>query len=498
MTLVRILGESVERYASRPLMHLGDEAMTYAEFGRRVDGLGGGLGRLDVGLGDRVALVLPNGPEFVTSYFAVSNRGAIVVPLDPKLKPQEIQYILSDVGAKAVVTIAAIAPAIDSILGDVPTERVIVVDGEHSTVPESFETMCASGEALEVNREIISTNHAVYLYTSGTTGKPKGVILTHGNFVTNLKAVAQVFDFRSDDIFLTVLPLYHSFGHAICMLLPTMVGASIVPLPKFSPQQVLAEVQKRRLTVFAAVPTMYAMIAQYPEAGAYDLSSVRYCFSGGAALPGQVMRDFEKIFGVTILEGYGHTEASPVVFVNPSAERRRTGSVGVPIPTVEVKLVGEQGEHVGGAGEGELLVRGPSIMAGYYNLPGATEDVLDDGWLKMRDLFRRDEDGYFYLIDRLIDLIIVGGANVYPREVEEVLYTHNAVAEAAVIGVDDAVYGETIKAVVALKPGRTAEGGELLDHCAAQLATYKVPRTVEFKDQLPKTSTGKISKKELR
>ncbi len=498
MNLVQMLAASVEKHAARPVIHVGEKTLSYDDLGRQVEGLRRSLENLGLGHGDRVALMLPNTPQFVVSYFAVLNCGAVVVPLNAKLKPQEVQYILNDVGAKVVITFADVAAGLETIFDHVPTEHMLVIDGEHPTMPASFAATCESADAFVLNEKVTPDDHAVYLYTSGTTGKPKGVILTHGNFYANLEAVAAVFDFHRDDRFMTVLPLYHSFGHSICMLLPVMVGASFVPLPKFSPTQVLSELQRVKATIFAAVPTMYAMLAQHPEGSSFDLSTIRYSFSGGAALPGQVMKDFEETYGVTIIEGYGHTEASPVVFVNPSPAKRKVGSVGVPIPTVEVKLIGEDGKETQPPGQGELHVRGPSIMKGYYNLPEVTEEVLHDGWLEMRDLFRVDEDGYFYLIDRLIDLIIVGGANVYPREVEEVLYQHRSVAEAAVIGVDDEVYGETVKAVVALKANEEASEGQLIEHCAGLLAKFKVPKRIEFREELPKTSSGKISKKELR
>jgi long-chain acyl-CoA synthetase len=497
MSLVQMLAQSIDRYASKPVILQGEKEISYTELGRMVDGLQKGLQDLGVRPGDHVAIILPNGIEFVVSYFAVLNCGATVVPLNLKHKPNNIKYIIEETGARVVITFEGMKNELEKHLQAGFADHILLIDGDHPSSPDSFVSMLNDGKHFVSNDEVNITDHAIYLYTSGSTGNPKGVILTHGNFISNMEATNEVLGFNRDDVFITALPLYHSYGHMICMLMPIMVGARFISLMEFSPELVLSEIQRHNATIFAGFPTYFTAILQHPNGDSFDLSSVRIATSGGASLPLQVMEDFERTFGVTILEGYGHTEAAPVVSFNPPG-KRKVGSVGRPIPGVEVRMVDEKGKEVGPGEEGELLIRGPSVMKGYFNLPEKTEEVFENGWLKMQDLFKIDGDGYMYLIDRMVQLIRVDGENVYPREVEEILYSYPKVFEAAVIGATDEAHGEIVKAFVSLKAGEECGTDEIIEFCEGHLAPFKVPKQVVIMKELPKTITGKLSKKELQ
>jgi long-chain acyl-CoA synthetase len=348
----------------------------------------------------------------------------------------------------------------------------------------------------------LATSHAdediaACLYTSGTTGKPKGALLSHRNLVANLESFRQVLHLTEEDVFLAVLPLFHAYGGTVLFWEPLSLGASIVVEPRFVPDVILKAVLQHRVTLFAGVPSMYAVLASVPRPPG-DFSALRLCISGGAPLPPEVLRAFEAKYGIPIYEGYGPTECAPVLTVNPPFGKRKIGSVGPPIPQVELRIVDDQGNPLPPGAVGEIAAKGPNVMRGYLNRPEATAEVLRDGWYHTGDLGRMDDDGYFYIMDRKTDLILVGGLNVYPREVELVLCDHPGVAEAAVIGMPDPVRGEAPKALVIQRPGEKVSVQELLQWCRQRLANYKVPRSVVLVADLPRTVTGKILKSELR
>ena len=359
--------------------------------------------------------------------------------------------------------------------------------------------MLAGVSPAEGAAERADTDTAVLLYTSGTTGQPKGAELTHGNLTNNVQVFAQdLVNVGPDDVIFGGLPLFHSFGQTCGLNGAVSVGACLTLVARFEPGKVLQVLQRDRVTIFEAVPTMYVALLGHPNKDDYDLSSLRVCVSGGAALPVEVMRGFEKAFGCIILEGYGLSETSPVASFNHPNRERKPGSIGTPIRGVEMRLVDEFGKDVPAGEVGEIAIRGHNVMKGYWRRPEATGEAIPDGWFRSGDLARKDEDGFYYIVDRRKDLIIRGGYNVYPREIEEVLYEHPAVAEAAVIGVADESLGEEVGAAVVLKPGETVTAQQIQEYVKGQVAAYKYPRKVWLLEALPKGPTGKVLKREIR
>ena len=365
--------------------------------------------------------------------------------------------------------------------------------------PGEFEALLAgaSREPDDIERDPSDT--AVILYTSGTTGTPKGAELTHFNMLENCRAGAtDLVHISEQDVIFGALPLFHSFGQTCCLNAGVRAGACLTMIPRFEPGKALEIIQRDKVTLFDGVPTMYHALLNYPDRAQYDVSSLRMCVSGGSAMPVEVMRGFEKAFGCVILEGYGLSETSPVASFNHPERERKPGSIGTPIRGVEMKVVDDlEGNELPPGDVGEIAIRGHNVMKGYWNRPDATAEVLNDGWLLTGDLARTDEDGYFFIVDRKKEMIIRGGFNVYPREIEEVLYEHPAVLEAAVIGVPDEAMGEEIAAVVVLRPGHDASADDIRGFVKDRLAAYKYPRHVWFADELPKGPTGKILKREI-
>jgi long-chain acyl-CoA synthetase len=374
--------------------------------------------------------------------------------------------------------------------------------GAASPLPDAHDMSALLASASPVE-DLPATNPddtAVILYTSGTTGQPKGAELTHFNLFYNaLYSRTKLLGMSTDSVALVTLPLFHSFGQTVLQNAVLGAGGTLVLLPRFTPDDALRLMQDHRVTLFAGVPTMYFALLHHPEAGRYDLGGLRRCVSGGSAMPVEVMKAFDEKYGVNILEGYGLSETSPVASFNQLDRPKKPGSIGLPIEDVEFRLVDDAGRHVTEPGvPGEIWIFGPNVMKGYYNKPEANAAAIDRGWFKTGDVATRDEDGFYFIVDRKKDMIIRGGFNVYPREVEEVLYGHPAVAEAAVVGVPHERHGEEIKAVIALKPGHHATAEDIIEHCKQSLAAYKYPRVVELRDALPKGATGKILKRVLR
>ena len=460
------------------------------------------LADLDVRPGDRVALIAPNVAAFPIAYYAILRLGAVVVPMNPLLKAGEVAYTWRDAGARVAVVFAPLAEEATKAAAD--TGTVIEVVG-----PGDVESARPTGDASVVERSADDT--AVILYTSGTTGRPKGAELTCANLRTNVLAcVETLFRNGPDDVLFGGLPLFHSFGQT-CALNTAMAGGSCLTLlPKFDPKQALEVVQRDGVTVFLGVPTMYMALLAVPDRAAYDTRSVRLGVSGGASLPLEVLRGVEEAFGLRILEGYGLSETSPVASFNHPDRPSKAGSVGFPIRGVEMALARPPQEEDDGPNAsddvdllepdpdaiGEIVIRGENIMRGYWGNEQATAETVRGGWFHSGDLARRDEDGYYFIVDRVKDLIIRNGFNVYPREVEEVLYAHPAVAEAAVVGLPDPVHGEEVGALVQLKDGAEASAEELRDFVAARIAAFKYPRVIAF-GPVPKGPTGKILKREI-
>ena len=466
----------------------GDRSVTYGELWEIVQRLGTGLRRLGVEPGERVGLMLGNVPEFVQVYFGILAAHGTVVPLNVLYKGEEVRYILEDAGIRRIITSRIFMPVIQAAREKLTRPfQVILLDGEGGA-----DLFRETGETVAPDPQEV----AVCLYTSGTTGWPKGALLSHQNLLNNIASFRQMAPCDEHDLFFCALPLFHSFAATVLMLFPLDLGAGIVLEPRFTPDHTLRVIAEKRVTILAAVPSMYALWAQLPPLS-LDLSTVRFAISGGASLSVKVLRRFEERYGIPIYEGYGLTEAAPVLTENPLLGPRKVGSVGKPLPGVELKVVDEEGREVPVGEVGEIIARGGNIMLGYLNRPEATAEVLKDGWLYTGDLGRQDEDGYFYIVDRKKDLIIVGGLNVYPREVEEVMVAHPAVADAAVIGVPDPTRGEAPKAYVVLRPGVSCSRQELLRFVRERLAPFKVPRDVEFCEALPRTISGKVLRHHL-
>jgi long-chain acyl-CoA synthetase len=464
--------------------------------------------------GDKVALTCPNLPYFTVVYFGILKAGATVVPLNVLLKGREVGYHLADSDAKAYFCFQG-TPELPmgeaGYAGFTATEGCehffVITAGLGDPSPfEGVETMAQAMGGQPAEFDTVATDEddtAVILYTSGTTGQPKGAELRHRNMRDNALLGEPLFgaDPAKPDTYLCVLPLFHSFGQTVCQNGAFAYGGTVVMLPRFEAHAALELMLKEKITFFAGVPTMYWGLLGALEDGV-DVSTLkdnlRVAVAGGSALPVEVHKEFEKRFGITILEGYGLSETSPVASFSRYGQAARPGSIGLPVPGVEMKLIDPRWQEVEGAGEiGEIAIKGHNVMKGYYNRPEATAEVIEDGWFRSGDLARRDEDGWYYIVDRSKDMIIRGGYNVYPREIEEVLLTHPAVSLAAVIGVPDESHGEEIKAVVIRKEGADLTEAELVAWCKEQMAAYKYPRHVEFVTSLPMTSTGKILKREL-
>jgi long-chain acyl-CoA synthetase len=491
MNLASSLTGTVRLCGDRPALRLGAATTTYRELDGASARVAGLLRERGLEPGDRVGVMLPNTPEFALVYYGVLRAGGVVVPMNPLLKAREVAYYLGDSGARLVFAWHGFADEASAGAKRAEAEA-LVVD------PATFgEALASSRPAREV-AERADDDTAVILYTSGTTGRPKGAELTHANLARNTEVVRTDLErLTAEDVIFGGLPLFHSFGQTCTLNAAVVSGACLSLLPRFDPARALQILAGHHVTVFAAVPTMYAALLHHPDRAAYDVSALRLCISGGAAMPVEVLRAFEEAFGCLVLEGYGLSETSPVASFNHPDSERKPGSIGTPIRGVEMRVVDEQGAEVPRGQVGEIAIRGHNVMKGYWRRPEETAKAIPDGWFRTGDIGRVDEDGYFAVVDRKKDLIIRGGYNVYPREVEEVLYEHQAVAEAAVIGLPHPELGEEVGAAVVLKPGAGATAEELRAHVKAQVAAYKYPRKVWIVEELPKTATGKILKREI-
>ncbi|WP_227395806.1 fatty acid--CoA ligase family protein [Jeotgalibacillus aurantiacus] len=511
MNLSDRLQETAEQHAGKTAYHFMDQSASYAELNGAVNKMANYLTQAGVKKGDHVGLLLGNSPHFVISMYAALRVGATVIPINPIYTPDEIAYILRDGDVKVVVALDLLLPLVEKAHAALPGIVQYVIC---ETAPDAHEKIAALPEAVKgkvtafmhaigtqsplyQGPDIDEEDTAIILYTSGTTGKPKGAMLSHKNVFSNAKDVAEYLNITGEDRVVTALPMFHVFALTVVLNAPLINGGTMLIVPRFSPKDVFDVVQKHKATVFAGVPTMYNFLLQYPEATGESFESVRLCISGGASLPVALLHQFEGKFNVRVSEGYGLSEASPVTCFNPLDRERKAGSIGTSITNVENKIVNELGEEVPPGEVGELIVRGPNVMKGYYKMPEETAAAIRDGWLYTGDLAKQDEEGYFFIVDRKKDMVIVGGYNVYPREVEEVLYEHEAITEAAVVGVPDMNYGEAVHAFVVSKdPSLTKE--DLLAFCSTKLAKYKLPTVIEFIDELPKNTTGKILRRALR
>jgi long-chain acyl-CoA synthetase len=491
MNLASILTGSAERVPDNPAIRLGEVELTYAELDERSARLATLLSEKGLAIGDRVGVMLPNVPEFPVAYYGVLRAGGVVVPMNVLLKEREIAFYLEDSGAKLLLAwhgFAEEARAGAAAAGAEPIE----------VEPMAFAALIAEREPAPGLAGTAEDDTAVILYTSGTTGKPKGAELTHANLARNAEVSSRTTcEIGEGDVVLGALPLFHSFGQTVAMNASLSVGACLTLVPKFDPGEALATMQRDGVTHFYGVPTMYGALLHHPEREEFDTSSLRNCITGGASMPVEVLRGFEEAFGAVVLEGYGLSETSPVACSNHPDRECKAGSIGTPIEGVEMQVVDEDDNPVPQGEVGEVVIRGHNIMKGYWQRPDATEEAMRGGWFHSGDMARIDEDGYFYIVDRKKDLIIRGGYNVYPREVEEVLYEHPKIREAAVVGVPHDEWGEEIGAAVVLHEGEELAPEEVSAYVKERIAAYKYPRVVWFIDELPKGPTGKILKREI-
>lgn len=492
MNLASGLVDTAGANPDRAALRLGNDVMSYRVLEQGSARMARVLRDRGLAPGDRVAIMLPNIPEFAIVYYGVLRIGGIVVPMNPLLKAREIAYYLGDSGARLIF--AWHADADEARAGARGTEADVMVVG-----PDGFHGLPASGASADDVTERRGDDTAVVLYTSGTTGHPKGAELTHANLTRNCEIVAtEGLGLTSDDVIFGGLPLFHAFGQTCTLNAGVASGACVTLLPHFRAEEALAVFAEHGVTVLAGVPTMFSRLLQAPGKDTYDVSRLRLCFTGGATMPPPVVRAFEAAFACAVLEGYGLSETSPVAAFNSPTGKRKPGSVGTPVPGVRMRVVDEEGGDEVPHGEtGEIVIRGHNVMKGYWRRPEETAAAIRDGWLHTGDLGRVDEDGYFWIVGRKKDVIIRGGYNVYPREIEAVLYEHPAVAEAAVIGLPSPDLGEEVGAAVTLAPGAHATADELREYVKRQVAAYKYPRKVWIVDALPKGPTGKILRREI-
>jgi long-chain acyl-CoA synthetase len=502
--LIEMLNLSTAINPEKTAMYFMDRKITYRELSYASDCFAQGLKNLGVRKDDKVAIFLSNSPEFVIANFGIIKAGSTVVPINNMFKQEETEFILKDANASCVVTSLAyldiIRPIKEKLKG---LEYIILVDGITSDTLNFYEIIERAIPKLKaegINKECIAS----VLYTSGTTGQPKGAMLTHDNFLSNCSACIQAIRAKKTDNFICLLPMFHSFAWTVCILLPLYAAASITIIDSLRPfRKIIRNVIKKKVTVFVGIPSIYHILAHMHIPPVFTsrilklIDPLRICISGAAALPPEVLERFEEKFKVPLLEGYGLTEASPVVSLNPMRGIRKPGSVGLNIDGVEIKVVNEQGQQLSPGEIGELLVKGSNVMNGYFNNNQATSQTLKDNWLYTGDLSKIDQDGYIYIVDRKKDMINVRGLNVYPAEIERVLFKHPKVKEAVVVRVADRFKGEVPKAFIVLEEGQNCTITELVGYLRKHLAGFKVPKYVEFKQSLPKTATGKIAKRQL-
>ncbi|HZF58916.1 MAG TPA: long-chain fatty acid--CoA ligase [Rubrobacter sp.] len=503
---------SVEEHRDKTAMTFYGTAFDFARLEALAEKMAASLAACGVKKGDRVALMLPNCPQYVASFFATVRLGAIVTQINPMYVEREIEHILKDSGAETIVVYSDMYPRVKNVMGETALKNVVVVDlkGEpeglepgHSSFGEFIGADVEPAPRVEIDA---AEDVAVFQYTGGTTGVSKGAMLTHRNLVANVQQTLDLFvddpaAFSNNQSIVAILPFFHIYGLTCVMLFGIRQGLNQLLLPRFDPLEVMNLVRDDEPVLFAGVPTMYmALNSLGVDLKEYSFDKVRTYNSGGSALPVNLKRSFEQKIGRTLFEGYGLSEASPVTHFNPPfAGESREGSIGVPVPSTDARIVdvGTGAQELPVGEPGELVIKGPQVMKGYWNMPEETEDTLKDGWLYTGDVARMDEDGYFYIVDRKKDMIVAGGYNVYPREIEEVLFEHEDVAEAVAIGIADEYRGETVKAFVVRMQGSGVTEEEILAFCKERLAPYKAPKSVEFRDELPKSTVGKLLRRVL-
>ena len=490
--LYSILERSAARQPDRAAIRLDDLSISYQQLSSAARRLASLLTSAGVSPGDRVGLMMPNVPAFPVAFYGALTAGAVVVPMNPLLKGREVAYYLGDSGARLLFAWRDFAGEAAMGAAEAGAQVIQVDDADLSSVLADHSADSAPADADD-------TDDAVILYTSGTTGQPKGAQLTHGGLARNARLTAEtLLQNHADDVMMGCLPLFHVFGLTCGLNATILAGGTLTLLPRFDPGKALDIVARDNVTIFEGVPTMYAGMLHHPAADSADTASLRLCVSGGAALPVEILRGFEQKFGCMILEGYGLSETSPVASFNHPDKPRKAGSIGTPVEGVEMRLIDDDWKTVPGGEIGEIAIRGHNVMKGYWHKPEATAEAIRDGWFRTGDMARVDEDGYYYIVDRKKDLIIRGGFNVYPRDVEDALLEHPAIESAGVVGRPDTVSGEEVVAFVSLRPGTELAPDELVEWARGRIGGYKYPREVHIVDGVPLTNVGKVDRKALR
>ena len=521
------LTKAYEKYPEKVAIHFMGKEITYDELYHSSMKFGNYLQKLGIKKGDRVSIMLPNCPQAVISFYGVLYAGGVVVMTNPLYTEREIAYQMKDSGAKAIIGLDILFPRISKVLKDTNLENVIVtgikdyltfpknlvypiiqkkqygmtVKVEHRGINHLFTEIMKTAQPTVVETPFdFEEDLALLQYTGGTTGSPKGVMLTHKNIISN----ATMCDSwlykgkKGEEVIMGIIPLFHVYGLTTVLILSVMLGYKMVLLPKFDPETALKTINKQKPTLFPGAPTLYIGLMNHPDIAKYDLSSIEACLSGSAPLPAEVQEKFEALTGGKLVEGYGLTETSPVTHSNLVWGERTKGSIGLPYPDTDCKIFQTGTTNPVPNGEiGEIAIKGPQVMKGYWNKPEETAATIVDGWLLTGDLGYMDDEGHFFIVDRKKDMIIAGGFNIYPREIEEVLYEHEAVQECVVAGIPDPYRGETVKAYIVLKEGYTITEEEFNTYCREHLASFKVPRIYEFRKELPKTAVGKILRRSL-
>jgi len=526
-TLGNILAQTVQKFPDHTALLFFGKKISYSELDRLVNRFAQALTGLGVRKGDRVAIMLPNLPQMVIAYYGTLRLGAIAVATNPLYHAHELEVQLKDSGAETLVAVDMFYPVISPVLPRTGVKHLILcgikdylpfplnllypikakIDKQWVSVKRvppihDFLSLLSKAQTTPVTTVVSPDDTAILQYTGGTTGTPKGAILTHRNLVANAvhNKVWLVGAKEGEERILAVIPFFHVYGMTTAMNLGVLLGAELILLPKFHTKEVLEFINKHRPTIFPGIQAMYLAIGNYPKIGKYDLTSIKAAISGAGPLMHEVQERFEQLTKARIVEGYGLSEASPVTHCNPVFGKRKLGSIGLPFPDMDAMIVDiETGEKVMPVGEtGELVVKGPQVMKGYWNKPEETAHTLRGGWLHTGDIAKMDEEGYFFIVDRIKDMIKTVGENVYPREVEEVLFTHPKVKDVVVVGLPEEFKGEKIKAYIILKDGMTATAAELIQFCREQLSKFKVPKEIEFRKELPKTLVGKVLRRVLR
>ncbi len=507
-SIPEMFNETAENYPNHSCLSFYGKQNTYNEVQSAVKRFASALQRNGIEKGDRVAIMLPNCPQYVISYYGILTAGGIVTQINPMSVERELKELLNDSGTETIVVLNSLYHTVKPLIEETNLRKIIVVNltGTEENYDEgiSFESFLQSGNQ-ELKPVTIDSHEdvAILQYTGGTTGRSKGVMLTHRNLYANIMQQSEFFKGAFNpgwERVLSIIPFFHVYGMTVCINLSVFMANEMIILPRFEIEEVLNTIKNEQPTLFPGVPTMYIALINHPESEKYGIDAIKLCNSGSAPMPVELMKQFEKKTGATILEGYGLSEASPTTHSNPAFAARKPGTVGIPYPSTDSKIVDiATGLDEVPVGEiGELIIKGPQVMKGYWNLPEETANTIRDGWLYTGDIASVDEDGYVSILDRKKDMIIASGFNVYPREIEEVIYEHPYVKEAVVIGVPDSYRGETVKAVIVLKEDKLLTLEEMKEYCKNHLATYKVPRIIEFRNELPKTNVGKILRRAIR